>query len=189
MIGDELFICFPMTNVNLDAVEPYVLALYRCLLQRDPDAFGWNKWCTFLGRAGLHGFKEALAAFTASDEFKNLHAVTARENCLERLGSFDFDSLDIDILSSLFEKTASCWRGAASAPEEIYWSVLTDDQFRGVLSQDVVNGFLATGEYDIQRIKRICEIIDFRFDGCQEYLEYGCGVGRLVVNLPGSVKK
>lgn len=52
-----------------------------------------------------------------------------------------------------------------------------------------IRQFLGTGKGDVDRIKRICNEIDFEFDSCSQFLEYGSGVGRLVVNKPDSIKE
>jgi len=175
--------------LSREVVDEYLRSLYHCLLKREPDNNGLRNWRTFLNEAGLRGFSQALSSFVESPEFKSLYAASSSENTLESFKEFDFSSLKIDVLDALFEKTSTYWRGIASAPEEIYWSVLTEDCYRGVLNEDAIRQFLGTGKGDVDRIKRICNEIDFQFDSCSQFLEYGCGVGRLVVNLPDSIKE
>jgi len=177
-----------MKSVEKKVVDEYVTALYRLLLRRQPDEGGFQAWRGLFSDAGLGGFSQAIEGFVESSEFKNLY-ISPHSTSLEEFREFDFSALGMDVLNALFEKTSSYWRGSASSPEEIYWSVLTDDHYRGVLSEDVIAEFLSTGKGDISRIKKICKEIDFEFDACGEFLEYGCGVGRLVVNLPDSIKK
>ena len=93
-------------------------------------------------------------------------------------------------MSDLFEKTASYWRNSGSQPKNIYWSVLSSDDYHDKkLETSEIKRFLSTGTYDLDRIRRICKIVDFDFYSCKEFLDFGCGVGRVVVNLPESIKK
>jgi len=177
------------TKLSQSFIDQYLNSLYNNLLRREPDECGLRNYREFLSSTGLPGFPQVLESFVKSPEFKMLYKVSASSNTLESCRGFDFSSLGMEELSALFDKTATYWRGLASAPEEIYWSVLTNDRFRGVLDDATIKGFLATGENDVARIKRICEEIGFEFDDCREFLEYGCGVGRLVVNLPSSIQK
>ena len=178
-----------MESPSEEDIDQFLISLYRNLLRRDPDRDGFANYRGFLNTAGFPGFSRVVRSFVESPEFKGLYNVTVSGNALEGFGGFDFSSLGMEELNALFEKTATYWRGLASSPEEIYWSVLTDDRYRGVLDDNVIKGFLETGRDDVSRIKSICEEIDFAFDDCREYLEYGCGVGRLVVNLPSSIQK
>lgn len=177
-----------MQSVEQKVVDEYVTALYEFLLKRQPDEGGFQAWRGVFADSGLGGFSRALQGFVESAEFKSLY-VSRHESSLEEFKEFNFSGLDMDVLNALFEKTSSYWRGSASSPEEIYWSVLTNDHYRGVLSEDVITEFLSTGKGDVDRIKKICKEINFEFDACGEFLEYGCGVGRLVANLPDSIKK
>ncbi len=69
----------------------------------------------------------------------------------------------------------------------MYWSVLSNAQFLGRLPADVVQKFLASGQIDVNRIEQICAQIDYDFAQCRNLLDFGCGVGRLLVNLPASI--
>ena len=150
--------------------EEYLLALYRSLFKRDPDVAGFRHWSRFLSKAGLEGFSRALAGFAESDEFKTLH-IHVNDNSLEKFSEFDFGDLDAEVLSSLFEKTSSCWQMSASRPSEVYWSVLTSERYRSVLDQNVISEFLATGKGEVERIRAICREIDFDFDSCSHFLD------------------
>lgn len=112
--------------------------LYHCLFKREPDNNGLKNWHAFLNKAGLRGLSQALSSFVKSPEFKCLNATYSSDNTLEKLKEFDFSSHEINVLDALIEKTSSCWRVIASAPEEIYWSMLTEDCCRGVLSEDAI---------------------------------------------------
>ncbi len=171
-----------------EIIDKYVTALYGLLLKREPDKEGFEHFRAFLADAGLEGFSRALESFVDSTEFKSLY-IPWSNNSLEQCRGFDFSALDESVLDALFKKTSTYWRTFASSPEEIYWSVLTSDRYRGVLSEDVISEFLSTGSGDVRRIMDICKKIEFEFDKCSEFLDYGCGVGRLAVNLPESIEK
>ena len=171
------------------AIDEYIKAVYSTLVGRQPDEDGFNYYRNLLNAAGSSGFSQMLESVSKSEEFKSIHAITSSNNSLEKFKEFDFSSITSNDLNALFEKTAFYWRGLDLSPEEIYWSVLSADEYRGVLSEDQIKDFLATGNVDVRRISRICEEVNFKFEECTEFLDYGCGVGRLAVNLPGSIKK
>ncbi len=108
------------------------------------------------------------------------------ESCKE----FNFESLSFSELESLFEKTAYYWRNTGSDPKNIYWSVLSLEEFKNKeLDESEIKRFLDSGFYDIDRIEKICNIVGFNLKECKEFLDFGCGVGRVVVNLPKTIKK
>ena len=148
--------------ISQKVIDKYIVALYALLLRREPDKQGFEHFRVFLADAGLEGFARALESFVDSAEFKSLH-IPLSDNSLERFGAFDFSTLDESVLNALFEKTSTYWRTFASSPEEIYWSVLTSDRYRGRLSADVISEFLSTGCGDVRRIMGICKKIDFEF--------------------------
>jgi len=173
--------------VEHEIAEQYVCALYRRLFNREPDSEGLSNWTAFLIQSGAQGFKGVLEGFVESEEYKRRYMVTSLQNKLEGFREFNFESLDDHVLNSLFEKTAHYWRTNASDPEEMYWSVLTNPDYKGKLAASTKDRFLSTGRGDFERIERICRLVGYDLKACKSYLEYGCGVGRLVVNLPASI--
>ena len=178
-----------MTMVDGDTVKAYISSLYRLLLKREPDEAGFQAWVASFDSAGMAGFENALEGFVRSSEFSWLYYLTRYDSAFEGCGYLDCDSLSDDIINELFEKTSIYWRGTASDPQELYRSVLISDAYRGDLSSGAINDFLATGQHDVDRIGRICDQVGFSFADCKTFLEYGCGVGRLAVNLPSTIRK
>jgi SAM-dependent methyltransferase len=108
---------------------------------------------------------------------------------LERHQKFFFGDLSDEVLQLLFEKTASYWRTLASEPEEIYWSVITRPEFKKMLSDEDKLRFLMTGQHDVKLLRLVCTQLGVELASCNSYLEYGCGVGRTVFNLPPSIRE
>lgn len=176
-----------MVKISRDVLEAYLVKLYQVVLGRDPDPDGFSNWLAALESAGIDGFKLALDGFSESDEFKLRRLGIPEALGLESYPGFSFSSLDPEILDLLFDRTATYWRGMASRPENIYWSVLTHPEYRGILAPELKSEFMASGQADVDRIYELCSIVGYEFDDCKSYLEYGCGVGRTVANLPSSI--
>ncbi len=86
-----------------------------------------------------------------------------------------------EVLAALYEKTATYWRNVASDPEEMYFSVITDPQFAGLLDHDMRAFFLSTGAHDIDRVQSILDRW-LMTEGKPVMLDFGVGVGRLACN-------
>lgn len=100
---------------------------------------------------------------------------------LDENGYFELHISNMDLINELYNRTAKYWRGLASDPKEIYWSVLTNSRFKGVLSRKRSDEFFASGEGDIQTVMEIYR----RF--CPNpihpvALDFGSGVGRLSIH-------
>lgn len=171
--------------LDKESINEYLIYIYKTFLKRKPDKTGFNSYLKFFEFSGINGFKKVLENVLEADEYKS----RPFDLNLEKNKEFDFNKLDINFISSLFEKTAFFWRNYASEPTNIYWSVLTSNEFKKELNIDERQFFLDTGKKEIDRIKRICHFIDYDFDCCKNFLDFGCGVGRVVVNLPSSIKK
>ena len=170
-------------------ISEYISKVYEVLLSREADAEGSKAWSSVLASNGMKGFALILDAFSKSEEFIAKNSLRSSANSLERHGEFDFTNLDDNLLERLFEKTAHYWRENASDPKEIYWSVLSASIYKGELPEETKKQFMASGAHDVERLQRICQTIDVDFRRCKKYLEYGCGVGRMVFNLPTSIEE
>jgi len=100
---------------------------------------------------------------------------------LDENGYFELAIDNVELVKNLYNRTSKYWRGLASDPKEIYWSVLSNSRFKGVLSKERKNEFFASGEGDIRVIMEIYR----RF--CPEpfhpiALDFGSGVGRLSIH-------
>ena len=89
---------------DFEAIDAYLIALYRHLLKREPDEEGFKPWRDFIVSAGLDGFSLALTGFAESSEFKSLYITN--DSYLERYKPFDFSKVSSQKLNALFEKTA-----------------------------------------------------------------------------------
>lgn len=167
-------------------VKKFLEYIYEYLLGRKPDKKGFDSYRNYLQNTGISGFSNVLKKVAESEEYIGNRKIINFEEAKE----FNFKSLRNLELSKLFEKTSFYWRNSGSEPKNIYWSVLSSDNYQDKKPEpSEIKKFLSTGVYDVDRIKRICKIVDFNFDSCKEFLDYGCGVGRVVVNLPENIKK
>jgi SAM-dependent methyltransferase len=180
---------FKTSKISSKAAQTYIRTLYNVLLSREPDQEGFDHWTAALKRIGIEGFEQILASFSRSEEFIRLKSLIAEGNDLEKNQEFFFESIQDETISRLFQITSHYWRTNASDPKEIYWSVLTNPKFKGTLSAKTKSEFLSTGMRDVNRILAICERVDYDLENCRSFLDYGCGVGRLVVNLPDSIQR
>jgi SAM-dependent methyltransferase len=180
---------FKKNRLTPEIAEKYIKTLYRVLFSREPDQEGFRNWTAFLQRSGVEGFVQTLASFSESEEFARTSSLTLENNDLEKNGEFHFEYIQDDTISKLFQITANYWRTRASDPEEIYWSVLTNPKFKGKLSPEIKTQFLSSGAGDVQRIRSICKKVGYNIENCKRFLDYGCGVGRLIVNLPAFINE
>ncbi len=100
---------------------------------------------------------------------------------LDEYEHFDFSDLDLADIQKLFETTARYWRTQATAPDQIYWSVMTNDLYLKELGTDERRAFLDTGRSQIDDIFEVFERY-WQGTGKPDVLDYGCGVGRLAVH-------
>jgi len=176
--------------MDIQTINEYIEKVYEVLLSREPDPEGARAWTAFLERTGNKGFALVLAGFGQSEEYKAKHQNPYYlSNNLETNMEFIFDNLDDNTLNNLFEKTAYYWRTTASAPSEIYWSILTTSTYRNMLPEKIKSQFMKSGLNDVTRLRIICEKAGRDLSRCENYLEYGCGVGRMVVNLPETIRE
>ncbi len=72
--------------------------------------------------------------------------------------------------------------------EEVYWSVITDNNFREINFEKNKNKFLEMGEWDVQRIKAALSRSGIAFEKIDTALDFGCGVGRLSISMAQKIK-
>ncbi|MEO0645277.1 MAG: class I SAM-dependent methyltransferase [Cyanobacteria bacterium J06650_10] len=77
-------------------------------------------------------------------------------------------------LSALVEKT---WQYLGE--NDAYWSVMSDEQFRGVLTDEVHKRFYDSGKIEAKTLKALIQRHGIQSKDIQTLLEYGCGVGRV----------
>ena len=170
-------------------VDKYIKKLYEVMLSREADFDGLKNCMARLEDAGTEGFVILLEEFSKSAEFIERMSAMSQNNNLETNCEFSFEGLSEETLTNLFEKTAKYWRLTASEPEEMYWSVLSSPSYKGILADDVKKEFMQSGMEDVERIKSLCDKVGYDLEKCHNYLEYGCGVGRLVYNLQDGISQ
>ena len=176
-------------SMESQVAEKYIKKLYEVMLAREADFDGLKNCMAKLEDTGIEGFGILLEEFSKSTEFIERMSAMSQNNNLETNCEFCFEGLNEETLASLFEKTATYWRCLASHPEEMYWSVLSSPSYKGILADDVKREFMQSGIEDIERIKSLCDKVGYNVEQCQSYLEYGCGVGRLVFNLEDGISQ
>ena len=171
-------------NTEEKVITEYLEFLYRYFLNRDPDEEGFRIYSHNMRIKGPAAFKDTLISFLESKEY-NLFPSNLN---LEKSKEFIFDDISEEQLNYLFEKTAFFWRNSGAEPNNIYWSVISSIEHKKKLSPIEIRSFLKSGEAEVKRIKKICEFVGYDFSKCKNFLDFGCGVGRIVVNLPCSVE-
>ena len=102
---------------------------------------------------------------------------------------FDFSNINKKILDELFTKTSLYWREACSQKDEMYYSVLTNDKYKKILSENEIKNFLLSGNSFILDALNYVKRFSKSNKKINSVLDFGCGVGRLSYNLPISIKE
>ncbi len=92
-----------------------------------------------------------------------------------------------EVVDQLFEKTSFYWRNAASAPNEMYWSVITQKEWNRELTGEDRVQFVATGKSYADRILSLYEKYSGRSVANLTCIDFGSGVGRLAINFASRV--
>ena len=108
---------------------------------------------------------------------------------IENNNFFDFSSIDKKIIDELFAKTSLYWRDEGSQKCEMYYSVLTDDKYKKILSENEIKKFLLSGNSNISDALNYVKRFSKSNKKINSVLDFGCGVGRLSYNLPSSIKE
>jgi 2-polyprenyl-3-methyl-5-hydroxy-6-metoxy-1,4-benzoquinol methylase len=163
-----------------------VSLLYQTILGREADAEGLRNKADSLV-TGRQTLPQLLLAFKSSNEFAD-----KQRRLRPNLTGFPaFADADVfvapDVVEALFSKTATYWRSKASQPEEMYWSVLTEANWRRAPTTDDRRAFVQTGADYAKRV-----LADFtrrtgRPAAGLRCLDFGCGVGRLALNFAPQV--
>jgi len=139
----------------------YIKKLYEVTLSREADFDGLQNCMARLEDTAI-----LLEEFSNSTEFIERMSAISQNNNLETNCEFCFEGLNEETLTNLFEKTAKYWRGLASDPEEMYWSVLSSPSYKGILADDVKKEFMQSGREDIERIKSLCDKAGYNLENC-----------------------
>lgn len=160
-----------------------VVWCYRNLLGRDPES-------ERIVEAALNtvDFKQLILSFVGSQEFIAKRASVNLAGFGWGLGlPHVLDGLDIDIdatpaeLGKCAAKIKATWEHLGG--EKAHFSVLTDDAFLPQNLNGSIDSFWASGESEVsQAIRALSQFGSSRLEE-KVCVEYGCGVGRITVNL------
>lgn len=119
----------------------------------------------------------------SSEEFEARYVQVVKKPAPQTLSKPLSPSVSIEttvephILSQLFDKTAGAWEKLGN--EDAYWSVLTHDEFRKEVLPQNMDAFEASSEDDLWMIRRGAELAARSLDSFENFVELGCGVGRV----------
>lgn len=175
---------------NLEAMPEnlalsFVHSLYQNLLGREPDATGVDSHMNAFKDGNLRAFEQLVETFSSSKEFQQrLSSAASKVTDLEKHGEFNFEDLDHADLIRLNEVTSRYWKSLSLSGGDLYWSVITNDLYRGALSSEIKSRFLESGRGDVARIELLLDRVGRSLSEFTSFLEFGCGVGRTVYGLP-----
>ena len=159
-----------------------VSLLYQTILGRDAEPEGLRNKVDALV-SGKQTLTQILREFHGSRELAE-----KRQLLQPNLTGFPvFANEDVfvapGVVDALFTKTANYWRSTASKPEEMYWSVLTEANWRRAPTLDDRRAFARTGAAYADRILAEFTKRTGRATEGIRCLDFGCGVGRLAINF------
>lgn len=159
------------------AIDPeMVAACYRVLLGREPETAA-----VINPKLGLGGYDAVLIDFVRSSEFGRRTTEFFRNQYGAPLDGVDVQ-VSPDQLARMFERIRAEW--ARLGDVDPYWSVLTDDAFRGArLDEDLRDQFYASGAEVAALIDTVAARCGVDIDREGVCLEFGCGVGRVTLHL------
>lgn len=179
-----------MPNIvpDRDEATQIVTLLYQSLLGRDPDQDGLTSKVAALA-SGKRTLPQLLREFMDSPEFRNRSRLL-RPRLTDHQEFADAEVFVApEVVDRLFAKTSNYWRNAASAPHEMYWSVLTEKEWNRELGRDDRIAFVKTGKPYADRVLAQYERLAGRSAAGISCLDFGCGVGRLAINFATRVAK
>ncbi len=149
-------------------------ALYRACLMREPEPGALDYWRSTLADQGLEA---VLTQFLRSTEFGyklgefvNLYPYDQAQP--QRIDT----QIDAQDMARLWERVSKTWTRLGS--EDAFFSVLTNDRWRGLAQDERIDAFYATGEGDLRRLDAWLARNRQSVDPNGLCVEYGCGVGR-----------
>lgn len=165
-----------------------VTLLYQTLLGRDPDRDGLEQKVGALV-AGRRTVAQLIRDFAESAEFRDKRRLLHPR--LTDFQAFADDEVFVPpaVVERLFEKTSYYWRNAASAPHEMYWSVLTNKEWNRELTRDDRAAFVRTGQPYAERVLRAFAELSGRTPAGITCIDFGSGVGRLAINFAPRVQR
>ena len=155
-----------------------VILAYQMFFGRPPE----DEAVITAGQAAWPDLDSMGRAMAASAEFGARHGAN-----IHALPPLDAPANDVETeadpatLQFLAEQTGAYWnRAGESAP---HWSVLTEERFLPHNIADNLEAFYASGAWDAQVLDAILARIGRRASQFQHAVDYGCGVGRVTLQL------
>ena len=163
-----------------------VTLLYQSVLGRDPDAAGLEQYVEALV-SSRQTITQIIREFAASPEYAKKNRLLNPK--LTQFRSFPDAEVFVppEVVDQLFDKTSFYWRHAASEPNEMYWSVLTQQEWNRELTGDDRVKFVGTGRRYTNRVLELYEKCSGRSVANLTCIDFGSGVGRLAINFASRV--
>lgn len=166
--------------VTCMAVSPDdVRGAYRFILGRAPE----NEAVVELHRQRAPSFEALRLAFFNSEEFRSQTFPVPSQGTVS-LGAPPQaieTATDPATLRAIIAKTAAYWQGIGeTAP---HWSVLTYDQYKPDRFVKNETSFFESGKHDLDLLLALLSRIGQPAKRFRRCLEFGCGVGRVTVQL------
>jgi SAM-dependent methyltransferase len=166
----------------------FVSMLYDMVLDREADPAGLaGKVGALLDRRQT--VTGILAEFRDSEEFTRKRRWRRPHlTSFPRLPDSDV-FVAAEVTAALFAKTATYWRTTAAAPSNVYWSVLSEDEWQKRPSPEERRVFVRTGAEYADRV--LAEFAQRTGRGVADLtcLDFGCGVGRIAVHFAARVAR
>ncbi len=166
--------------------------LYQTVLGRDPDPIGLDHYVEGLV-SGRRTVAQIIQDFAASPEYVQKQKPAQRIPNPKLTRFHKLPAADVfvppEVVDQLFEKTSYYWRNIASAPNQMYWSVLTDKKWSLELTDEDRGQFVATGKPYADRVLALYTACSGRSVTNLTCIDFGSGVGRLAINFASHVDK
>ncbi len=152
-----------------------VIALYRSILQRDPEQAGLEAHTVNVETLGLEPVVEA---FVSSPEFRGRLSPPSPDMTLSKADGIQLGLSDDD-RAKLWDHIGRAWTSMGET--DPYWSVLANPKFKGarVENRAIVEEFYESGVVDIRYLDAFLERNGVRLPKEAVVAEFGCGVGRV----------
>jgi len=163
-----------------------VTLLYQTVLGREPDSNGLEQYVEGLV-SGHRTVAQIIREFAASPEYAQKRRLL--DFNLMQFRKFPDAEVFVppEVVDQLFDKTSIYWRSAASEPNEMYWSVVTEEKWNRELTGDDRVEFIETGKRYANRVLGLYETYSGKSVANLTCIDFGSGVGRLAINFASRV--
>ncbi len=171
-----------------DEASSIVSLLYQTVLGREPDRTALEQYVERIV-SGRISVAQIIQQFAKSPEYaKRKRLLNPKLTQFRSLPDAEI-FVPSELVDRLFDKTSFYWRNAASAPNEMYWSVITQKEWNRELTGDDRIQFVATGKSYADRVLGLYEKCSGRSSANLTCIDFGSGVGRLAINFATRVAK